>query len=129
MRREFYFDERASLLVLLAAGALALAATPEGARADTRGEGWPWRRALALRQAASDAPGDNIGWAEFYTNGAQKTDGADLRVTTADRTIVPHKIMQVSRDSDLVRVAFATKGDGPYFVWWGNPKVEKLPGK
>jgi hypothetical protein len=99
-----------------------------GARAlcaDTLGEGWSWRRPIAFKQALSDAPGESTAWVEFYANGRQAPDGADIRVTTADRVVLPSKVMQVSRDSDFLRVAFATRGDGPYYVWWGNPKAEK----
>jgi hypothetical protein len=95
------------------------------AHAEALGEGWSWRRPVTFRQATSEAPGDNMAWTEFYANGQQQADGRDIRVTTADRTVVPSKVMQVSRDNDLVRVAFATRSDGPYFVWWGNPKAEK----
>ncbi len=95
---------------------------------ETLGDGWQWRRPLVFKQVLSDAPGENIAWAEFYANGTQQSNGTDIRVTTADRQVMPQKLMEVSRDSDLVRVAFATKSDGPYFVWWGNPKAEK-PGE
>ena len=95
------------------------------ARAETLGEGWPWRRAVLFKQVHSEAPGDDVAWVEFLANGSQKPDGSDIRVTTADRFVMPHKIMQVSADHDLVRVAFVTRGDGPYYVWWGNPKAEK----
>jgi PKD repeat protein len=94
------------------------------AHADVLGTGWLYRRPLNFKQALSDAPGENVAWAEFYANGAQRPDGADLRVTTADRAIVPLKRLQVSPDSDLVRIAFATHSDGPYYVWWGNPKMD-----
>jgi hypothetical protein len=89
--------------------------------ADTLPDGWAWRRPLAFKQAASDAPGDNVAWTEFYANGAQARDAADLRITTADRVVVPHRLLQASADNDLVRVAFATRSDGPYYAWWGNP--------
>jgi len=106
---------------LLTATALLAAALP--AHAEVLPDGWPYRRAVAFKQATSDAPGDNIAWVEFFSNGAHKADGSDIRVTAADRQVVPHRIMQVSGDNDFVRVAFATKGDGPYYVWWGNDKA------
>src|SRR5579863_6790244 len=96
-------------------------------RAETLGPAWPWRRPLLFRQAISDALGENIAWSEFYANGAQKADGSDIRITTADRTIVPYKVLQVSRDNDLVRVVFATRSAGPYYACWGNPQAETLP--
>ncbi len=114
-----------SYTTLLYAAALMLAGSLRTARGELLGEGWPWRRPINFKQAVSDAPGDNVAWAEFYANGQQKADGADIRVTAADRTVMPLKLLQVSRDNDLVRVAFATKGDGPYYVWWGNAKAEK----
>jgi hypothetical protein len=111
-----------------AAWGLGLWAAAMGAgvvRGETLGEGWAWRRPVAFKQAPSDAPGENMGWMEFYANGQQRADGGDIRVTAADRTVLASKVMQVSRDNDLVRVAFATKGDGPYYVWWGNTNAEK----
>src|SRR4051812_23472815 len=96
MQRKLDFRPRATVHALAAITVLAAAGSHPTARADTLGDGWAWRRPLTFRQAASDAPGDNIAWAEFYTNGAQQTDGADLRITTAERAIVPHKIMQIS---------------------------------
>ncbi|HEY4330507.1 MAG TPA: PKD domain-containing protein [Phycisphaerae bacterium] len=109
------------LIVLLAIAGGA----PRTLKAELLGDGWTYRRPLAFRQGLSDAPGDNMAWAEFYANGTQLPDGADIRVTSGDKIVMPHKLMQVSRDSDFIRIAFATKSDGPYFVWWGNPKAEK----
>jgi hypothetical protein len=105
--------------------ALATACVASTVRADTLGDGWAWRRPIAFKQAVSDAPGESMAWAEFYANGQQAPDGSDIRVTSADRIIVPSKVMQLARESDFVRIAFATKSDGPYYVWWGNPKAEK----
>ena len=101
------------------------AAVVGSARAENLGQGWTWRRPLIFKQVTSDAPGENVAWAEFYINSDHKADGSDIRVTTADRTIVPHRVMQVDGANDFLRVAFATKGDGPYYVWWGNPNAEK----
>lgn len=109
-------------LALMMVVVLALSAV---ARGDMLPEGWQYRRPLAFKQIVSDAPGENVAWAEFYTNGQHKPDGSDLRVTTNDRQIVPHKVMQVSGENDLVRIAFQTHGDGPYYVWWGNAKAAK----
>ncbi len=111
------------LLILLPL--LLLAAAPRLAHAQTLPEGWLYRRPLTLKPVPPETPpppGDNIAWTEFYTNGAQLPDGSDIRVTTADRVIVPSRLLQISRDNDFVRLAFAIKGDGPYYVWWGNPK-------
>jgi PKD repeat protein len=106
------------LIVLLAmSGGGALA------RGEVLGPGWFYRRTLTFKQALSNAPGENAAWTEFYANGTQRPDGADFRVTTADRIVVPIKRLQTSPDNDLVRIAFATHGDGPYYVWWGNPKM------
>ena len=96
--------------------------------AETLGEGWPWRRAVTVKQVASDAPGENVAWVEFYANGLQRADGGDIRVTGADGVVVPHRVLQMSGRDDLVRVAFATKGDGAYYVWWGNANAE-MPAK
>ncbi|HVT79533.1 MAG TPA: PKD domain-containing protein, partial [Phycisphaerae bacterium] len=113
-----------SLIVRLSFGLLLLAAVRR-ATAETLPDGFAFRRPLTFRQITSDAPGDNIAVAEFFANGSQKADGSDFRVTTADRFIMPHKVLQSSKDNDYVRIAFATRSDGPYYVWWGNPKAEK----
>ena len=55
------------------------------ASGETLGEGWPLRRQVTVRQIASDAPGENIAWAEIYVTADHKSDGSDIRVTTADR--------------------------------------------
>ena len=102
-----------------------LAIFPAAARAESLPEGWPCRRQLTFKAIPSDNAGDNAAWAEFYTNGTHKPDGSDLRVTDANRGVLPMRVLQVSGESDLVRIAFATHGDGPYSVWWGNPKAEK----
>jgi tetratricopeptide (TPR) repeat protein len=94
------------------------------AHAQTLPDGWPWRRPVSFKQSISKAPGENVVWVEFYTNAQRKPDASDIRVTTADRTILPLKVMQSAADNDLVRIAFATKGEGPYFVWWGNPQAK-----
>jgi len=97
-------------------------------RGETLGEGWGWRRPLVFGGARSVAPGESAAWGEFYGNGAQASDWADLRVTTADRVVMPLKVLvsgASSAKSDFVRVAFATKGDGPYYAWWGNSKATK----
>ena len=112
------------LLIFLAL-LLLLATAPRPARAEPLGDGWLYRRPLTFKTAASDAPGDNLAWTEFYTNGAALPDGSDIRVTTADRMVVPSRLMQVSGQNDFVRLAFATKAEGPFYVWWGNPKPDK----
>ncbi len=112
---------KSALSILLASCVLLLASAT--ARAEMLGDGWQFRRPLNFKQINSDAPGDNLAWVEFFSNGQHKPDGADLRITTPDRQLVPHKIMQVSADNDLIRVAFVTRGDGPYYAWWGNPNA------
>ena len=87
-------------------------------------DGWSFRRALNFKQAISDAPGVDVAVAEFYCDGGQKSDASDLRITTADRTIVAHRVLQSSPKDDFVRVAFEARSDGPYYVWWGNPRAE-----
>ena len=108
---------------MVLAGLLAPAVAP--ARGATLGEGWPYFRVLNFKQAASTAPGDNLAWVLFYSNGAHRADGGDFRVTTPEGVIVPLRMLQVSGNGDLVRIAFVTHGDGPYHVWWGNPKADK----
>jgi PKD repeat protein len=96
------------------------------ARGQILGDGWTMRRPLTCKLQASDAPGENVAWAEFYANGAQKPDGSDLRVTDKDRVLMPMRVLRISPDDDFIRIAFAaTRGDGTYYVWWGNPKPAK----
>src|SRR4051812_14775802 len=76
--------------------------------AETLGDGWTFRRPVQFKQITAEAPGENVAWVEFYANGTQKADGSDIRITAADRMVLPHKVLQVSRDNDLVRVAFTT---------------------
>jgi len=98
-------------------------------RAEILPGGWTYRRALSFKAAVSDAPGENLAWAEFYANGTQKGDGSDIRVSMGSGAIVPCRVMQVSGENDLIRIAFVTHGDGPYYVWWGNPQAEKPTGE
>jgi hypothetical protein len=115
-------------LGIAAVFALIVFACGNKASGETLPEGWTWRRPLIVKPVLSDAPGENMAWGEFYTNGAQKADGSDIRVTTSDRVLVPFKLMQVSPSSDFIRLAFEIRGaagEGPYYVWWGNPKAEK----
>ncbi len=101
-------------------------ATARAHAADTFPTGWTFRRPLTFRPVASDAPGDNMAFAEFYANGSQRPDGADFRVTTSAGISVPIRILQISSGSDFIRIAFQTRTpENPYHVWWGNPNAEK----
>ncbi len=91
------------------------------------GIGWSAHRQLQVRNVNADAPGDPIAVAEFYTNGQQLPDGSDIRVTTADRRIVPMRVLEVSKESDFVRVAFLCRDSGTYHVWWGNNNPGAAP--
>src|SRR5437016_2668608 len=91
-----YFFSRPHLVALSLCHLAILLSLTAPTFADSLPEGYTFRRTLNFKQAASDAPGQNAAWAEFYTNGAAKADGSDIRVTTADRVIVPHKILQCS---------------------------------
>jgi PKD repeat protein len=112
-----------SRLLICVASVLLVAALP--VRGETLGEGWPYHRKLTVNVAPSDAPGDNLAWAQFYTNGTQRPDGNDFRVTTAEGVLVPMRLMRISADDDLVRIAFVTRSSGIYSVYWGNPKADK----
>jgi hypothetical protein len=94
------------------------------ARAETLGQGWPYHRKLVVNVAPSDAPGENLAEAQFYTNGTQRPDGNDIRVTTPEGVLVPLRIMRMSAADDLVRIAFVTHSSGAYYVYWGNPKAD-----
>ena len=97
--------------------------------ADNFPTGWTFRRPLTFKPVATDAPGDNVGFAEFYANGSQRPDGADLRVTTSTGISVPIRILQLSANSDFIRIAFQIRTpENPYHVWWGNPNAEKTAG-
>jgi len=96
-----------------------------GARGETLGEGWHYRRKLDVKPLPSDAPGDNLAWTEFYTNGTHRPDGADFRITNVEGVVLPLRVMQASGDDDLVRLAFVTRGSAPFYVSWGNPKADK----
>ena len=85
------------------------------------------RRALTFRIANSDAPGDNMAVADFYVDASHKPDGSDLRVLNAAGGLVPMQVLHVSALDDRVRIAFATKTDGPYSVTWGNKPDKPSP--
>ena len=95
--------------------------------AATLGQGWPYHRMLTVEIPDNDAPGQNIAWAEFYTNQSRLPDGSDLRATTPEGVILPIYIMRISPDDDLVRLAFQALASGEYEVWWGNPNPGEAP--
>ncbi len=95
--------------------------------AATLGAGWPFRRALSVNLLPTSAPGNNLAWAQFYTNSARLPDGADLRVTTTNGMILPMRLLRVSPEDDLVRLAFQEPASGTYYVWWGNLHPGKAP--
>ncbi|HMD54655.1 MAG TPA: hypothetical protein VKJ65_08920, partial [Phycisphaerae bacterium] len=82
---------------------------------------------LTVEIPDNDAPGQNIAWAEFYTNQSRLPDGSDLRATTPEGVILPIYIMRISPDDDLVRLAFQALASGEYEVWWGNPNPGEAP--
>jgi hypothetical protein len=114
---------RSGVIIALLAATSSLLAQP----AQMLGPGWQFRRQLLIRNVTTDAPGDPIGVAEFYTNGQQLPDGSDIRVTTPDRRAVPMKLMEVARDRDFGRVAFLARDPGPFFVWWGQANPGAKP--
>ena len=91
------------------------------------GPGWRYRRPLRVNLLPTSAPGGNLAWAQFYTNSARLPDGRDLRVTTAGGMILPMRLLRVSSQDDLVRLAFAEPAAGEYFVWWGNAHPGAAP--
>ena len=99
---------------------VALCIAPGISRGATLGSGWAYRRSLRANLFPTSAPGKNLAWAQFYTNSARLPDGRDLRVTTATGTILPMRILRVSKKDDLVRLAFQEPAAGEYYVWWGN---------
>ena len=111
-------------LTLSAALALGLTAPVLAA---TLGAGWRYRRPLEVRFAGLPPPGGRIAWAQFYTNHARRPHGSDLRVTAADGTLMPIRLMRVRPGDDLVRLAFAAPTAGTYDVWWGNPHPGAAP--
>ncbi|MGN6371231.1 MAG: PKD domain-containing protein [Phycisphaerae bacterium] len=100
--------------------------SPWARGADNFPNGWTFRRPLSFKPVVTDAPGDNIGVAEFYANGAQQKDGADFRVTTSTGITVPSRVLQSSPINDFVRIAFQIRTpENPYHVWWGNPNAQR----
>lgn len=122
--RSAFLARPIQLVMILLLILSALFTTP--AYAQAMPEGWQFRRTLNFKLPASDAPGDPVVYAEFYTNGQRQPDGSDLRVTNPQRLQAPMRVLQVSADNDFVRIAFApTRGEGPYYAWWGNPQADK----
>ena len=106
---------------------VALCIAPGISRGTTLGSGWTYRRSLRANLFPTSAPGTDLAWAQFYTNSARLPDGRDLRVTTAAGTILPMRILRVSKKDDLVRLAFQEPAAGEYFVWWGNKHPGAAP--
>ncbi len=92
---------------------------------------WTYRRALDVNWDSLHPSGDNLAMAEVFTAGHLASDGSDLRVTTADGTLVPSSVLQVG-PGDKVRFVFAlTKSTRNFYVYFGNadpaPPPASLP--
>ena len=104
---------------------LCLSAAPS--LATVLGPQWTFRRPLKVQVMPSNAPGQSIAWAQFYTDQHRLPSGADLRITNSGRLVMPMRIMRLSEHDDLVRVAFLAPSSGTYYVWWGNPQPGAAP--
>lgn len=85
---------------------------------------WTARRAVTVPDyKPSKLPGDDIAVVTLPTGGLAKPDGSDVRVATAEDNEVPCRVL-MDGPADQVRVAFALRGAGRYYVYFGNPKAD-----
>jgi tetratricopeptide (TPR) repeat protein len=85
---------------------------------------WSCRRVVTVPDyRPTKLPGDDVAVVTMPTGGLCRADGADLRVATADDQELPCRVLMTG-PGDQVRVAFAARGGGKYFVYFGNPKAE-----
>jgi len=86
--------------------------------------GWTVRRVVDAKVESTRYPGGEVAVCEFYTGGAVKPDGSDIRVAVRGQRIVKHRVLQIG-PGDFVRLAFAAVPDvSRYYVYYGNPKAE-----
>lgn len=84
---------------------------------------WMYRRPIDVDWVADRATGDELVMADFYTGGALRDDGADLRITTQDGRLLPARLL-MHGPGDRVRVAFpAVRNVSRYYAYFGNAKA------
>lgn len=84
---------------------------------------WSCRRAVALPDfTPTKLPGDDIAVIDMPTGGLCMADGGDIRITTADGTEMPCRVLMMG-PGDKARVAFAIQAaNKKYFVYFGNQR-------
>lgn len=117
---------RAEFALVWAAAALIPALAAGLARADRApwiGREWTVRRVVDAAVTPSAATGEEVAVCAFYSGGMIQPGGRDVRVATAGRSFVPHKVLQTG-PGDLVRVAFAAHpAETRYYVYYGHPEA------
>jgi len=111
---------------LLAWAAWMLSSASAGGQEGWHDYAWRYRRAATVKKVRrTRLPGDEIAVVTMPTAGLTAAGAADVRVTTADGTVTPHRILMVG-PGDRVRLAFALRPPTTkYFVYFGNPKPPK----
>jgi tetratricopeptide (TPR) repeat protein len=88
---------------------------------------WTCRRLVTVPNfTPGKLPGEDVAVVTMPTGGLSKPDGSDFRVTTADDTELPCRVLMTG-PGDVARIAFVARGGGKYYVYFGNPKSDGLP--
>ena len=91
-------------------------------------DAWKYRRKVTV-SGQTNAPGPDIGYAEFYTAGAAAKDGRDIRVLAGKKT-VPHQVLFMG-PGDLaklvIKVDKTSSRRHEYYVYYGNPTAKAMP--
>lgn len=112
--------KRVGLLAAVAAAVL-LAPWAAPAHAWLR-QDWAYRRQITVPEfKSSRLGGDDVAVVTFPTGGLCAADGADIRVTGPDAVQVASRVLMTG-PGDVARVAFALRGVGKYYVYFGGPK-------
>ncbi len=86
---------------------------------------WKCRRQVVAFGLVRAYPGDDVGYAWFYTHGKLKADGSDIRVV-AGMELVPHQVLSVG-SGDEARVIFRLiRNVRNYHIYFGNPTAPKI---
>lgn len=86
---------------------------------------WAFRREVVVKDVPrSGLEGDDVAVVTMPTGGEIKGDGQDVRVVSPGGEVVPHRILMMG-PGDQIRLAFALRGAGRYFVYFGNDKAPK----
>jgi tetratricopeptide (TPR) repeat protein len=84
---------------------------------------WKHRRAVTVENPKPTLlDGEDLAVATVYTGGKARKDGADIRVTTAQRRVVPSRVLMTG-PGDRAVVAFAIRPKvTKYYVYFGHSK-------